>query len=380
MKKIISAILAALMCTTAVSAVEWERVNISESEKDALFNSWTFMNWEYDYKDISDDSIYGAAIMPFWSTGEYNRMSDGGMNDPYYWKLSDFTRMTNEMFGKTIDYSKTNERGSEDFGQYIENGYFYTHHVIHPYIYVTFCSINEFYRVSDDIYFVLFDNMVHGNINPNENRSIIVKKLDNGVWTLLKAYRPEYRPSNEEVEAYINPSSWAIEEIELADKAELIPEMSFDPEWGAVMTREQFAQLVVNYVEKTTEKTLDVPKTAFTDCKDTAVAKAYGIGVVDGVSDTEFNPYGLLTREQLATMLWRAINYVEKETEKEILTADGTLDAFADKDAVSDWAKDAVTGLNANAIMQGMSDTELSPKSFCTVEQSILLVYRTYIK
>lgn len=379
MKKIISAILAALMCTTAVSAVEWERVNISESEKDALFNSWTFMNSEYDYKDTDDTAIYGAAIMPFWPTGEYNRMSNGAMNDPYYWSLPDFTRMTNEMFGKTIDYSKTNARGSEDFGQYIENGYFYTHHVIHPYIYVTFCSINEFFRVSDDKYFVLFDNMVHGNINPVENRSIIVKKNDNGVWTLLKAYRPEYRPSNEEVEAYINPSSWAQEEIALADKAELIPEMSFDPEWGAVMTREQFAQLAVNFVEKAIGETLDVPETKFTDCKDTSVAKAYGIGVVDGVSDTEFNPYGLLTREQLATMLWRAINYVEKETAKTILIADGSIDGFTDAKDVSEWAKTAVSALNANGIMQG-SDTELSPKNYCTVEQSILLVYRTYIK
>lgn len=377
MKKIISAILAALMCTTAVNAAEWKRVDISESEQEALFNSWKLMNNEYDYKDIGSKLIFEAAAGPYLPVGWYNMNTGENEFTPYWWSLPDFTRMTNEMFGKTVDYSDMN---SDDWGQHIENGYFYTHHVINPYIRVESCSINALYRISDDKYFVQFENMVHGNIDPLENRSIIVKKLDNGVWTLLKAYRPEYRPSNEEVEAYINPSDWAIDEVNKADEAGLIPEMSFDPEWGAVMTREQFAQLVVNYVEKATGKTLDAPETAFTDCEDTAVAKAYGIGVVDGVSDTEFNPYGLLTREQLATMLWRAINYVEKEAEKEILTTDGTLDAFADKDAVSDWAKDAVTELNANAIMQGMSDTELSPKSLCTVEQSILLVYRTYIK
>jgi len=58
----------------------------------------------------------------------------------------------------------------------------------------------------------------------------------------------------------------------------------------------------------------------------------------------------------------------------------GGIDKYDDRGEVSDWAVDGVGVLAANGIMKGTSDTTLSPKSPCTVEQSIILIYRLYME
>ena len=56
------------------------------------------------------------------------------------------------------------------------------------------------------------------------------------------------------------------------------------------------------------------------------------------------------------------------------------LTRFTDRDEVSSWALDGVGLLAANGIMNGTGATTLSPKNPCTIEQSILLIYRLYVK
>lgn len=174
-------------------------------------------------------------------------------------------------------------------------------------------------------------------------------------------------------------SDWAKQEIFAAEDAGIIPSSLASPEYRTVITRQQFATLVASLVEKSTGETLAVaPTDTFSDCKDTAVLKAYNAGIVNGVSETEFSPEGVLSREQLATMLWRAILYIQDETEKAAFKEGGSLAGFTDANTVSDWAKEAVAALNSNGIMKGTSEKEISPLNLCSVEQSIVLAYRTY--
>ena len=118
----------------------------------------------------------------------------------------------------------------------------------------------------------------------------------------------------------------------------------------------------------------------FTDCSDLAVRKAYAAGIVNGMTETTFSPNGTLTREQLATMLWRAVKYIQTESGQQALTGGGSLTGYTDADSVSSYAKEAVAALNKHGIMKGTSNTALSPKGSCTVEQSVLLSYRTFLK
>ena len=175
-------------------------------------------------------------------------------------------------------------------------------------------------------------------------------------------------------------SDWAADEIALARQAGLVTEHTASY-MTKTISRFQFAELAANFAEKATGKTLSAaPDTTFTDTKEPAVLKAYQAGIVQGVGENKFAPDESLTREQLATMLWRAAQYVQKETGKTALTAGGSLTGYADANKVSSWARDAVSSLAQNGIMKGTSSTQLSPAESCTIEQSILLVYRTYLK
>ncbi len=174
------------------------------------------------------------------------------------------------------------------------------------------------------------------------------------------------------------PSEWAKPEIELAQEAELITEhtnMNFKHD----TTRFQFAELIVNLVEKATGKTIEAaPDTTFTDCKEKAVLKAYAAGIVSGVGNGRFAPDQTTNREQIAAMIYRAITYTETETGKVFTTKNADLSKFTDKAKVSAWAAEGVGVLAGNGIMMGTSETTLSPANACSVEQSILLVYRVY--
>lgn len=175
-------------------------------------------------------------------------------------------------------------------------------------------------------------------------------------------------------------SDWAQPEIDKAKAAGLLTG-STSVFFQKDITRYAFAELVVNMVEKVIAKELPAATgNIFTDSQDIAVLKAYQAGIVNGIDATTFSPDALITREQISTMLYRAILYIEKEKGKEYTTKNSNMDSYTDKEEISDWARIGVGVLANNKIMQGTSATNLSPKSNTTIEQSIILVYRLYDK
>lgn len=173
-------------------------------------------------------------------------------------------------------------------------------------------------------------------------------------------------------------SDWAADEIEEARAAGLLTEnTSFY--LTRQITRAQFAELIVNMVEKAENHEIETLASGyFTDCDDLAIRKAAAAGIVNGMGEGLFAPDVTTNREQIATMISRATAYMDLHRDTTLTPVAGSIEGFADKDQVSDWAVDGVGLLAANNIMKGTSDTTLSPKSPCTVEQSILLALRVY--
>ena len=173
-------------------------------------------------------------------------------------------------------------------------------------------------------------------------------------------------------------SDWAKSEIDAAQQAGLVTEHTQSYMTHSA-TRFQFAELAVNLAEKATGKTIAAaPESTFADCKEIAVLKAYAAGIVSGVGDGKFDPEANTNREQIAAMIVRTIDYIDRETGSDLAPAAADISAFSDREQVSAWAVDAVGTLAANGIMSGTSATTLSPKDSCTVEQCILLLYRVY--
>ena len=90
------------------------------------------------------------------------------------------------------------------------------------------------------------------------------------------------------------------------------------------------------------------------------------------MGDGIFAPDKVVTREQLATMLYRTITKINPGWADTVLVPDG----YEDFDTISDWAKEAVSALIGKKVINGVSATRISPKSYCSTEQAIALVYR----
>ena len=109
----------------------------------------------------------------------------------------------------------------------------------------------------------------------------------------------------------------------------------------------------------------------FSDTYDVNVQKMAALGVVNGIGNGKFNPDGQLTREQAATMLARLAEVIGKP-----LTASAP--TFADNDAISSWAFDAVGQVKGAGIMDGIGGNTFSPQQPYTREQCMMTTLRMY--
>ena len=107
---------------------------------------------------------------------------------------------------------------------------------------------------------------------------------------------------------------------------------------------------------------------------DIFVLMASAVGIVNGVSETEFMPKNPLTRQELCTMLARIFKQTDPEYANVVASA--SIDKFADAATVSDWASDAMKYCVAKGIIQGVSETELSPLTTVSVEQAMVITSR----
>ena len=174
------------------------------------------------------------------------------------------------------------------------------------------------------------------------------------------------------------PSDWAKAEVEQAVQAGLVPQLTGDPAYQDSLTREQFAQLVVQTLEVLLDSQLTAaPAGTFTDCETPAVLKACEAGIIGGIGGGKFAPAQTTNREQIATMMARAIDYLEENSGLSLAPKEGSLQGFTDAAQVSGWAAEAMGRMAANGLMEG-SNSALSPQNPCTVEQGILLLVRLY--
>ena len=114
----------------------------------------------------------------------------------------------------------------------------------------------------------------------------------------------------------------------------------------------------------------------FTDVKagkyySDAVIWAKDEGVVNGITETTFEPNGKITREQLATMLSR---FSERCLVSVPERAD--LSGYPDADRIHSYARDALAWANEANLIKGMSDGTLSPRGNATREQFATILQR----
>lgn len=171
-------------------------------------------------------------------------------------------------------------------------------------------------------------------------------------------------------------SVWAQTELEKAEELDLIPESLKGEDLTQNITRDEFAAVSVKTYEKLAGvDAIPAINNPFVDTSDIEVLKAYNIGIVDGISETEFSPKAFLNREQAATMLTRVFKKVSLVGWSLIDDSEFTLPyekptAFADDKDISDWAKDSVYFMAANGIISGIGDNKFAPKNVTTEDEA----------
>ena len=173
--------------------------------------------------------------------------------------------------------------------------------------------------------------------------------------------------------ADVDTNAWYADEVYQAAKNHYVQGMGnklFFPE--AQMTRAQFAQVLYNMAGETGE--WGTHPTQFTDVTADAwyaeaVSWAVEAGVVKGTSETTFDPEGNITREQIATMLYRyAGNGAEADA--------SALDAFVDGGEVCDWAETAMAWAVESGYMNGKGANDLQPHANATRAEVAALAVR----
>ena len=99
------------------------------------------------------------------------------------------------------------------------------------------------------------------------------------------------------------------------------------------------------------------------------ISRAVELGIVKGISEDEFGSGALISREDMAVIMYRALAVAGKSVSGE--GAD-----FADGHTVSGYAKDSVSALAGAGIINGIGDGIFAPKSYATRAQAAVMVFR----
>lgn len=95
-------------------------------------------------------------------------------------------------------------------------------------------------------------------------------------------------------------------------------------------------------------------------------------GIVTGDPDGKFRPNASVTREEMASMLVRAMTYAGVS----IYPTATALSDFSDSGQVSTWAKDGMSVCVMTGFIQGITSTKLAPQSNATRAQATSMIKR----
>ncbi len=103
-----------------------------------------------------------------------------------------------------------------------------------------------------------------------------------------------------------------------------------------------------------------------------AVIWAQQNNIVSGVTETEFVPNANITREQMATILFRYAQYNEMDA----VTLEENLGQFVDNSEISEYAVTALNWTVSNDVMSGKGDGILDPKGNATRAEAAAVLIR----
>lgn len=171
----------------------------------------------------------------------------------------------------------------------------------------------------------------------------------------------------------VDKSSWYSEAVEYVYKNGLfsgVEDTLFAPDDN--ITRAMFVTVLYRI-----ENEPEASDITFSDVADDAYYKkavswASRNGVVYGVSESDFDPDGFITREQIAALLYR---YAKIKNQYDMQDK-GDLSKFADSGDISDWAYEALSWANGINIIKGSDEGTINSADNATRAEAAALIMR----
>ncbi|RKP52924.1 hypothetical protein D7Z26_14315 [Cohnella endophytica] len=170
----------------------------------------------------------------------------------------------------------------------------------------------------------------------------------------------------------VQPNHWAAQVIAALAAKQIVNGVdaaSFEPNRN--ITRAEFTALLVHVLkltDKGTKSFTDVPENAwYAD----AVALAYQAGIVNGRNSNAFDPEGLISREEMVTMLMKA--YAWKHSAPIGNTTSQT--PFTDTSSISSWAREYARLAHDLSLINGKGAGVFAPKALTTRAEAAQVIY-----
>lgn len=176
--------------------------------------------------------------------------------------------------------------------------------------------------------------------------------------------------------ADVAASHWAVKEINyLLAKGILDEGGVFAP--SDKITRQQFAAMIARAYGLNGEG-LVLP---FKDIKTTnpytdEIAAAYAAGIINGKSPVAFDPEATITREEIATMLARALTTYNGKSA--VAEPAAVIASFTDGAKISKWAASSVALTKSTHLFEGFGDQSFRPAQTASKAEAAALIYRLY--
>ena len=200
-------------------------------------------------------------------------------------------------------------------------------------------------------------------------------KYENGIATFVTSHFSQFGVFASQAAAFTDVSldAWYMTEVEFAMANQLMSgcgDGRFAPD--APLSRAMLAQILYNMAGRPRTDNrmfVDVPSGAwYYD----AVTWAAANGIVGGYGNGLFGPDDPITREQLATVLYRF-----EQSQGGGIVNDGAFPLdYPDRDSVSGYAYEALCWCTMNGIITGMADGTLNPQGTATRVQSAAMLMR----
>lgn len=173
-------------------------------------------------------------------------------------------------------------------------------------------------------------------------------------------------------------SEWAVESYENLSKGGILTYDVVSGNLKGSITRREVSAMLVNLYQKLTTKEIPETTHSFSDTDDEFVQKAYAAGIVSGKSAEIFDPEAFVTRQEFAKMVLNTFNSADINFTIDETVINEAMEPFSDKGEIADWAIEAMVVAVKSGIINGTSDTTVSPKGSATREQAICMVSRVY--